>query len=142
MHIVLAANPEADQPWVADAVASLAKQTGASVSVVSVDEMELERLAAVPREVFQAQAQRAATAAVERLASSGITASRTVLSGRPLERILEFAEEQHADLIVVGSSTRPVLAARLLGSVPLALVEKSPRPVMVVAHPPNQAPRT
>lgn len=138
MHIVLAANPEADQPWVADAVAALATQTGASVAVVSVDEMELERLAAVPRDVFQAQAQRAATAAVDRLAAAGVTATRTVLSGRPLERILQFAEEQQADLIVVGSSTRPALAARLLGSVPLALVEKSPRPVMVVAHPPER----
>ena len=52
MHIVVAAKPDADQPWVADAVANLAKQTGASVAVVSVDEVELERLAAAPRSVF------------------------------------------------------------------------------------------
>jgi nucleotide-binding universal stress UspA family protein len=135
MHIVLAANPEADQPWVADASAALAKQTGATVAVVSVDELELERLAAVPREVFLVEAERAATAAVERLATHGVTATRTVLSGRAVDRILDFAQEQKADLIVVGASTRPPLAARLLGSVPVALMEKSPRPVMIITNP-------
>lgn len=135
MHIVLAANPEADQPWVADAVAALAQQTGATVAVVSVDELELERLAAVPREVFLAQAERAATAAVERLSTHGVTSTRAVLSGRAVDRILDFAQEQQADLIVVGGSTRPALAARLLGSVPITLMEKSPRPVMIITHP-------
>jgi nucleotide-binding universal stress UspA family protein len=135
MHIVLAANPEADQPWVADATAKLAKQTGASVAVVSVDELELERLAPTPRSVYLEQAETGASAAVERLAAAGVEASKTVLSGRALDRILEFAADQNADLIVVGSSTRPVVAERLLGSVPLALIERSPRPVMVVTHP-------
>lgn len=135
MHIVLAANPEADQPWVADAVADLARQTGASVAVVAVDEVELERLAPVPRSVFAERAEQAATTAVQRLAAAGIDASRTVLPGRPLERIMEFADEQRADLIVVGSSTRPTVAERLLGSVPLALIKKSSRPVLVVTHP-------
>ena len=135
MHIVLAANPEADQPWVADAVAALAKQTGATVAVVGVDELELERFAAVPREVFAEPAAAAVSAAVERLAGHDITATRSVLSGRAVERILDFAQEQQADLIVVGGSTRPALAARLLGSVPIALMEKSPRPVMIVTHP-------
>jgi nucleotide-binding universal stress UspA family protein len=135
MHIVLAANPEADQPWVADAVAALAQQTGATVAVVSVDELELERYAAVPRDVFAEQAELAATAAVERLAGHGVTATRSVLSGRAVDSILHFAQEQQADLIVVGGSTRPALAARLLGSVPIALMEKSPRPVMIITNP-------
>ncbi|HLL69363.1 MAG TPA: universal stress protein [Micromonosporaceae bacterium] len=135
MHIVLAANPEADQPWVADATARLAKQTGASVAVVAVDELELERLAPVPRSVYLERAERAATAAVDRLADLGITATRTVLSGRALDRIIEFAESQKADLVIVGSSTRPAMAERLLGSVPLALIHQSPRPVLVITHP-------
>jgi nucleotide-binding universal stress UspA family protein len=135
MHIVLAANPEADQPWVADAVIDLAKQTGASVAVVAVDEVELERLASVPRAVYAERAEQAATAAVERLTGAGITATRTVLPGRPLQRILEFADAEQADLIVVGSSAKPAVAQRLLGSVPLALIKKSERPVLVVTHP-------
>jgi nucleotide-binding universal stress UspA family protein len=135
MHIVLAANPEADQPWVADAVAALAQQTAATVAVVSVDELELERFAATPREVFLEQAERAATAAVERLASHGVTATRSVLSGRAVDRILDFAQAEQADMIVVGGSTKPALAARLLGSVPITLMAKSPRPVMIITNP-------
>ncbi|GAB3974110.1 universal stress protein [Plantactinospora veratri] len=135
MHIVLAANPEADQPWVADAVADLVRQSGGSVAVLAVDEVELERLAPAPRSVFAERAQRAASAAVRQLAEAGIEASVTVRSGRPLQQILAFADEQQADLIVVGSSTRPAVAERLLGSLPLALIGKSPRPVLVVTHP-------
>jgi nucleotide-binding universal stress UspA family protein len=135
MHIVVAANPEADQPWVADAAAKLAKQTAASVSVISVDEVELERLAPLPREVYLERAEGAAQAMVARLAAAGVEASRTVLSGRALDRILEFADQQDADLVVVGASTRPAIAERLLGSVPLALIKKSRRPVLVIAHP-------
>ncbi|MFC6021381.1 universal stress protein [Plantactinospora solaniradicis] len=135
MHIVLGAKPEADQPWITDAVADLVRQSGGSVAVVAVDEVELERLAAAPRSVFAERAQQAASAAVQRLAAVGIEASQTVLSGRPLQQILDFADQQQADLIVVGSSTRPAVAERLLGSLPLALIEKSPRPVLVITHP-------
>jgi nucleotide-binding universal stress UspA family protein len=135
MRIVLAANPEADQPWVADAVAGLARQTGATVAVVAVDEVELERLSPTPRTVLAERARAAADTAVRRLTAAGVEASATVLSGRPVERILEFAREREADLIVVGSSTRPAVAERLLGSVPLTLLKKASRPVVVVTHP-------
>ena len=135
MHIVVAAKPNADQPWVAEAVANLAKQTGATVVVVSVDEVELERLAAVPRSVFTQQAEQAAAMMTQRLAERGIQAAHVVLPGRPLQGILEYADAQKADLIVVGSSTRPAVAERLLGSVPLDLIKKSSRPVLVITHP-------
>jgi len=135
MHIVVAAKPEADQPWLADAVIDVVRQTGASVAVVAVDEVELERLAAVPRSVLAEQAQQAVAAIVRRLADAGIEASTTVLPGRPLPGILEFADQQKADLIVVGSSSRPAVTERLLGSVPLDLIKKSSRPVLVISHP-------
>jgi hypothetical protein len=41
MHLVLAANVEVDQPWVAEATAEFALKTGATVAVVCVDEVEL-----------------------------------------------------------------------------------------------------
>lgn len=135
MHIVLAAKPDADQPWITDAVARLAKQTAAVVSVLAVDQVELERFSAAPRSVFLQGAREAVDAAVRRLAEAGVEAQGTVLSGRPLERIIEFAEQQQADVIMVGASTRPAMAERLLGSVPLQLIEKSSRPVLVVTHP-------
>ena len=41
-RIVVAAKAGEDEPWLADAAASLAEQTGASVSVVSVDGLDVE----------------------------------------------------------------------------------------------------
>lgn len=135
MRIVLAAKPGSDEPWVVDAAVDLARQTGASVAVVAVDEVELERLAAAPREVFASRAEAAAQAAAQRLTEAGIEATHTVLPGRPVERILEFAAEREADFVVVGSSTKPAVAQRLLGSVPLSLIRRSGRPVLVITHP-------
>jgi nucleotide-binding universal stress UspA family protein len=135
MRIVLAVKPDADQPWIAEAAARLARQTGATVAVVAVDAVELERFSAAPRAVFVQGAQRAVEVAAERLAEAGITATTAVLPGRTLERIMEFADAERADLIVVGASTRPAVAERLLGSVPLELIKRSSRPVLVVTHP-------
>jgi nucleotide-binding universal stress UspA family protein len=135
MHIVLAAKPDADQPWIIDAVARLAKQTDATVAVVAVDQVELERFSAAPRSVFVQGAREAADTAVRRLADAGVAAQATVLSGRPIERIIEFAAQEQADVIVVGASTRPAVTERLLGSVPLQLIEKAARPVLVVTQP-------
>jgi nucleotide-binding universal stress UspA family protein len=58
-----------------------------------------------------------------------------VLSGPALDRILEFTEAERADLVVVGASTRPTVTERLLGSVSLALIHRSSRPVIVVTDP-------
>lgn len=135
MHIVLAANAEADQPWVADAAADLATQTGATVAVVSVDELSEGARAALPRSVYLERAEAAADAALTRLGDKGVQATRTVLSGRALDRILEFADDQAADVIIVGSSTRGHLAERLLGSVPVGLVQQARKPVLVITHP-------
>ena len=135
MHIVLAVKPDSDQPWITDAVARLAKQTGATVAVVAVDQVELERFSPAPRSVFVQGAREAVETAVRRLADVEVAAEGTVLPGRPLDRIMEFADQQRADVLVVGASTRPAVAERLLGSVPLQLIEKSSRPVLVITHP-------
>ncbi|HET6484614.1 MAG TPA: universal stress protein [Actinoplanes sp.] len=139
MRIVVAAKPEADQPWLADAVAGLAKQTGASVAVVAADEVELERLASVPRSVFADNAYAAATSVAHRLAEAGIEATVSVLPGRPVKAVLDFAKQHNADLIVVGSSSRPKVAERLLGSVPLDLIKLATKPVLVITHPGHPA---
>jgi nucleotide-binding universal stress UspA family protein len=135
MRIVVAVKPDADQPWVANAVAGLAKQTGASVAVVAVDQVELERLAAAPRSVFTQAAEQAAATMARRLGEAGVEVTHSVVPGRPVQGIMEFADQQKADLIVVGATTRPTVAERLLGSVPLDLVKRSSRPVLVVTHP-------
>ena len=133
--IVMAANAKVDQPWVADAAAQLSTDTGARVAVISVDELETEKLATLPREEFLARADEAATRAVERLHAAGVDATKEVRKGRALDQIMAFVDEQDADLVIVGASVRGALGKKLLGSVPLALVESSPCPVLVVSGP-------
>ena len=130
-----APTPPADPPGRADAGTTLAKPPGGTVAGGAADGVELERLAAVPRSVFTQQAEHAAGTMARRLAENGIQATQTVLAGKPLQGILDFADEQKADLIVVGSTSRPAVAERLLGSVPLDLIKKSSRPVLVITHP-------
>ena len=137
MHLVLAVDAEQDRAWVADATADFARKTGATVAVVCVDEVELERLAAVPRSVLTDRAAAAAAAAAARLTAAGVQATSTVRSGLPRDQILAFAEQEQADVIVVGASSRAAVATRLLGSTPLAVVARSTRPVLVVTRPPQ-----
>jgi hypothetical protein len=40
--VVVAANADAEQPWVAEAACQIAPETGARVAVVTVDEVEAE----------------------------------------------------------------------------------------------------
>src|SRR5918998_1600683 len=60
-RIVVAAKAGADQPWLADAAAGLAEETGARVAVVSFDALELEALSTVPRDELAKAAEQAAT---------------------------------------------------------------------------------
>jgi nucleotide-binding universal stress UspA family protein len=137
--IVVGARPQGEEPWVLKAAAELAHQTGAELAVISVDELETEKLSTVPRSEVAARAEKAAADAVERLREAGVEAAMEVRAGRAFEQIIGFADEQDADLIVVGASSRGALASALLGSVPLSLVRSSRRPVLVVSAP--EAPR-
>ena len=132
-RIVVAAKAGTDEPWLADAAADLARQTGASVAVVSVDGVDVEALSALPRSEYRALAERSAKAIADRLREDGIEAAATVRPGRVAPGLLEFAEEQDADVIMVGASSRGRVAARVLGDVPLELVQRSKRPVLVIS---------
>jgi nucleotide-binding universal stress UspA family protein len=120
---------------VADAAADLAEQTGASVAVVSVDGLEMEGLSPMPRSEFTVLARRSVDGMLERLGGRGIEATGEVRPGKVVRGILLFAEEHDADLIVVGASRRGAIAKRVLGDVPLELVSRSRRPVLVISNP-------
>jgi nucleotide-binding universal stress UspA family protein len=125
-RIVMAAKAGTEPTWLADATAELAEQT---------DELDVEALSPTPRSEFSRLAQEAVDAAVARLAERGVAATGEVRSGPVTRGILVFAEERDADLIVCGSSTKGTLARRVLGSVPMELVTRSRRPVLVVTPP-------
>ena len=132
-RIVVAAKAGADQPWLADAAAELAHQTGAAVSVVS---------ARRPR--HRGPLPHAALGVPRRGAGAPSTASSSA-SPRPASRpratcapgswsrgVLLYAEEKDADLIVCGASTKGRVARKVLGSVPVELIQRARRPVLVI----------
>jgi nucleotide-binding universal stress UspA family protein len=134
-RIVVAAKAGSDQPWLADAAAELAQQTGAAVSVVSLDGLDMEALSTTPRSEFHDAAQRAVDGFVERLSAAGVTADAEVRPGKVSRGILLFAEEKEADAILVGASTKGKVARKFLGSVPVELIQRARRPVIVISPP-------
>lgn len=134
-RIVLAVKAGEQQPWLADAAVQLARETDASVAVVSLDGVEAEVLSSTPRDEVERLAREAAQAAAERIGAAGVPVSSDVRRGNIARGILLFAEEQGADLVVVGASSRGPVASRLLGSVPMQLVARSRRPVLVITPP-------
>ena len=134
-RIVVAAKAGADEPWLADAAANLAEQTGAAVSVVSIDGLDVEMGSTLPRTEYEELARRSADAIGERIRGAGLDVDTHVRGGRVVPGVLIFAEEHDADLILVGASKRGPVAKRLLGDVSLELVRRSRRPVMVITPP-------
>jgi nucleotide-binding universal stress UspA family protein len=134
-RIVVAVKAGEQQLWLADAAADVARQTGAALEVVSIDGLELEALSTVPRSELAALAQEAVDAAVARLRENGVEATGEVRPGQVTRGILLFAEEREADVIVCGASGRGPVATRVLGSVPMELVQRSRRPVLIITPP-------
>ena len=57
------------------------------------------------------------------------------LRGSPVAEILEFAERENVDLIVMASHGRTGLARLLMGSVAEGVMRKAPCPVLIVKQP-------
>jgi nucleotide-binding universal stress UspA family protein len=58
-----------------------------------------------------------------------------LLVGDPANAIVEAAEQEHADIIVIGTHGRTGLTRLLMGSVAEAVVRKAKCPVLTVKHP-------
>ena len=61
-----------------------------------------------------------------------VTFEHDMLVGNPVDEIIEFAKQNHIDLIVMGSHGLTGVARVLLGSVAEAVVRKSPVPVLTL----------
>jgi nucleotide-binding universal stress UspA family protein len=134
-RIVVAAKAGSEQPWLADAAAELAGQSGAAVDVVSADGVDVDAFSTVPRSEAAEPAERAATAIAERIRAAGVEANPHTLSGPVVRSVLLFAEDRDADLIVCGGSTRGAVARRVLGDHLAQLIRRSRRPVLVITPP-------
>jgi len=61
-----------------------------------------------------------------------IACEHFLLEGDPAEKILELAQKEHADLIVMGTHGTTGLARLLVGSVAESVLRKAPCPVLTV----------
>ena len=79
--------------------------------------------------------------AAETAAEKGVVAETSLLAGSPAQTIVAYGESRAADLVVVGSRGHGAAASTLLGSVSLAVLRASKRPVLIVrgAHPQDTA---
>jgi nucleotide-binding universal stress UspA family protein len=83
-------------------------------------------------EVLKTEGKKAVSAVKREGEASGIDVREVVLEGHPINEIIEFAEKNKADLIVMGTLGKTGLDRFLLGSVAEKVVRGSKVPVMVV----------
>jgi len=84
------------------------------------------------REFLEAEAKKAVSY-IEGIGKiSGVKVESVILEGHPADEILEFAEQEGMDFIVMGTLGRTGLDRFLLGSVAEKVVRHSKIPVMVV----------
>ena len=73
------------------------------------------------------------TAGVEKTAkAAGLEAESIILKGDPAEKIVNFAEEQNVDMIIVGSLGKGKFERLVIGSVSEKVVRHAKIPVLVV----------
>ncbi|WP_018632510.1 universal stress protein [Neomegalonema perideroedes] len=85
------------------------------------------------RKKEMARAQEAILApAVEKVRAAGLEAQAELRYGSVPELIVDIAKETNAALIFVGRAGSSSIAARIFGSVPLALAQIAPVPTVIV----------
>jgi nucleotide-binding universal stress UspA family protein len=70
--------------------------------------------------------------AVKRARQRGVDAEAVLLAQRPVDALIQLADERGARMIVVGASGEGPIAGAILGSVPYKLLHRSHVPVLVV----------
>ena len=81
---------------------------------------------------IQSESDQLMAACRKRVEDAGVTVDSLVVRGVPSHRITETAQEQQADLIVMGTHGRTGLRHMLIGSVAERVVRHASCPVMVV----------
>ena len=122
--------------------AHLAKEHGSQVILVHAYHLpvEFQQLegAYLPPDFWtnvKTEAQQVLERHAEQLRAQGVAVETVVREGYPATVIQEEAEEQRADLIVIGTRGLSGLKHLLLGSVAERVVQKAPCPVLTVKTP-------
>jgi nucleotide-binding universal stress UspA family protein len=125
-----------------DEAFELAVRLGASLLVVSVIDLGSLLMPGgrfrVRVDQVRERREQLAQELVERGRAAGIEVSFLIWTGDPGDMIVEAAEAEHADMILVGSHGRGAVGRLFLGSVSEHVVRNAPCPVLVVR--PREAP--
>ena len=118
---------------------SLAKQTGASILVLSGVDERVKSIETAPdpvafmESVFMEAAKTCVETAEKEIKKEGVTVDKSVRIGNPAVEIVKEAEESVVDLIIMGSHGRTGLQSALLGSVTMSVIHKETNiPVLIV----------
>lgn len=130
-RVLLATDGSRTSDQAARAVAARPWPEGSEFQAISVE----EPWAIKSSRVKQKDPQEAVSHAEQVLGSTGFSATGKVLSGKPVEAILDEAQKWDADLIVVGSHGRRGFKRFLLGSVSEAVAMNAHCSVVVVRGP-------
>jgi nucleotide-binding universal stress UspA family protein len=122
---------EASQAALAYAT-SLARDTGALLIIAHVEEPPVSyasgEMLVIRPDVPNAELDRMLT----RIAPAGLRYEHHLVIGNPADEIVRLAEEQHADLIIVGTHGRRGLSRLLTGSVAELVLRRAECPVLAV----------
>ena len=125
---------------------AIAEATGASLHLLSVVERDLSlpyaymgmRVADMERRVVEADERNLGTrglylaSKVAALQAQGLTVSRAVVLGDPVDAILAAASQDDVTMVVMASRGRGAVGRMLVGSVADAVVRTGPRPTLIV----------
>lgn len=140
-NIVVATDGSAFSAAAASEAVAVAKRNGAVLTIVSVVPSEFMpptdiELTMNQRELVADQemkeAEKNAKTVKEAAQRENVSARAFVLSGRPSDAIIQTAQEQKADLIVLGSHGRTGVERLLMGSVAERVIVLAPCAVLVV----------
>jgi nucleotide-binding universal stress UspA family protein len=109
----------------------LAKRYGAEIIVITVVDIASSTDPSVIK-IAEDVAGQISSEASEKLSKEGVEHSSIIRHGDPGVEIVKAAEENKADLIVVGSRGLLTLRRLILGSVSRKVINKSKIPVLVV----------
>lgn len=133
MQAVLLAFDGSDQSRHAAArAADLARRLGTSVKVVLVGEMIESGYGSLVPVVETEVYDRVLAEGVSLVREAGVEADGTLLWGSPAEKIVEAAEAQGCDPIILGHRGKGGLESLLLGSVAKHVIDRAHCSVMVV----------
>jgi len=125
--------------------AELAKQTGATITLLSVIEKKFYAAQSIPAAVapthliepiedyIRQSVETFLEAAAKTCEKNGVKTKTMIRSGHPVEEIMKEAEKSKIDLIVMGSHGKSALKAAVLGSVSFGIIHKDTNiPVLLV----------